>query len=379
MTQFHSKINTDHTKTAPKQEKPRILVAPLDWGLGHATRCIPVIRELRQQGADVWMAAEKAQAAILKEAFPDLPLLPLFGYQVEYARTRTGLAWKMITQTPRLLHTISEEKRWLKKTINEYHFDAVISDNRYGLHHPSLPCIFITHQLWIETPFGERAGRLLQRLNYRYINRFSQCWVPDDAGKQNLAGRLSHPEKMPAVPVTFTGPLTRLDNLTIPTIKNHLLILLSGPEPQRSILEEKMIGELAQYNGTATMVRGLPGNAGLLPSTNQLHFYNHLPAAQLNEEIHKADIIICRSGYSSIMDLIRMQKKLILVPTPGQTEQEYLGHLHQEMKTAICISQSSFSLANALQAAAVFPFQPFPGSGSGSLSAAIQQLLASLS
>lgn len=378
MTQFQPKINTDHPTTAPKQGKPRILVAPLDWGLGHATRCIPVIRELLKQGAEVWIAAEKAQAAILTEAFPDLPLLPLFGYQAEYAKTRSGLIWKMITQAPRLLHIIREERRWLKKIIRDYQIDAVISDNRYGLHHSSIPCVFITHQLWIETPFGERAGQLLQQFNYRYINRFSQCWVPDYAGEQNLAGRLSHPVKKPAIPLTYTGPLTRLDNLAIETDKEHLLILLSGPEPQRSILEEKMINELAMYNGTATLVRGLPGNAGLLPSTNQLHFYNHLPAAQLNAEIHKATRVICRSGYSSLMDMARLQKKLILIPTPGQTEQEYLGQLYQERKTALCISQDNFSLTAALQAASTFPYQPFPEEATVSLATGIQQLIASI-
>ena len=127
--------------------KTRILIAPLDWGLGHATRCIPIIRELMAQGCDVWLAGEGAQERLLKDEFPDLPFLQLPGYRIEYAKTKWGLIWKMILQGPKMRRAIQYEHRWLKKMVKQYHFDAVISDNRFGLYHKTTPCIFITHQL----------------------------------------------------------------------------------------------------------------------------------------------------------------------------------------------------------------------------------------
>lgn len=353
-------------------------MAPLDWGLGHATRCVPLIRELLSKGADVWLAGEGAQATLFQEAFPKLPLLNLPGYQVAYAKTKRGLPLKLILQLPRILNSIWQEKRWLKKTVRRYQIDAVISDNRYGLHHPHIPCIFITHQLCIKVPMGKRAERWLQKINYRYIQRFSACWVPDYANAPGLAGDLSHPDLKPSIPVTYIGPLSRFEKINQVVVQDHVLALLSGPEPQRTLLEEKLITELAHYNGTATLVRGLPGTASMIPSTNMIRIYNHLPTDSLNEELHKATYVVCRSGYSTLMDLAALGKNSILVPTPGQTEQEYLAVLHQDQKTACTADQSSFSLATVLKEATDFPYRPFPLSEKNELSPAISRLLASL-
>ena len=353
-------------------------MAPLDWGLGHATRCFPLIRELQAQGADVWLAGEGAQAALFSEAFPELPLLHLPGYQVEYAKTKRGLFFKLLLQLPRILNSIWQEGRWLKRKVAGHGIDAVISDNRYGLYHKKIPCIFITHQLCIKVPGSKRAERWLQKINYRFIQRFTACWVPDHAAQPGLAGDLSHPDRQPAIPVTYIGPLSRFEKLNLPEIAQHLLLLLSGPEPQRTLLEEKLISELVHYNGTATLVRGLPGNTSMMPSTNMIRIYNHLPQQVLNEELHKAGMVICRSGYSTLMDLAALNKKSILVATPGQTEQEYIAQLHLQQKTASTAEQSSFSLAEALDKASRFSFQPFPSSGKNELSAAVGRLLTSL-
>ncbi len=192
----------------------RILVAPLDWGLGHATRCIPVIYELIRQNAEVWLAGEGAQESLLKKEFPDLPFIHLEGYRVKYGSSRLGLLRAVFLQTPRMLATIKKENEWLKQVVNDYQFDAIISDNRYGLYHPVVPCIFMTHQLRIKTPFGKWADDLLQKRNYRFIHRFSECWIPDDEKSNGLAGELSHPAAMPAIPVHYTGLLSRLKKTT---------------------------------------------------------------------------------------------------------------------------------------------------------------------
>ncbi|HLG38314.1 MAG TPA: hypothetical protein VI461_01560, partial [Chitinophagaceae bacterium] len=259
--------------------KLRILVAPLDWGLGHATRCIPIINELLRQDCDVWLAGEGAQKILLKQEFPELSFLDLPGYRVKYSRSAAAMIWNMFSQGSKILGAISYENKWLKKTMKEHGFDAVISDNRYGLYHKDIPCIFITHQLVIKSPLGKWSERILQKINYKYIQRFTECWVPDAAEEKNLAGELSHPEKKPGTILKYIGAVSRFEkisNLSSGSSENDdLLIILSGPEPQRTILENKIIRDIAHYPGRATVVRGLPGGANLIPSTNQIKFYNH--------------------------------------------------------------------------------------------------------
>jgi uncharacterized protein (TIGR00661 family) len=358
---YSQKINSGPAKTGKTGGKPRILVAPLDWGLGHTTRCIPIIRELLAQDADVYLAGNQRQAALFAEEFPSLPLLPLDGYNIRYGASAGSLFRSMVVQAPKIMRSIRNEQAWLKSTVHEYSIDAVISDNRYGLHHPGIPCIFLTHQLAIKTPLGKWAEGLIQKKNYGYINRFTACWVPDQENGENLAGDLSHPPKKPAIPVKYIGPLSRFQPIDLPQRKHHLLFILSGPEPQRTILENRIISEAVQYPGTATIVRGLPDEEKIIPSTNMIMFYNHLPAAALNREMMQADYIISRSGYSTVMDLAALGKKSILIPTPGQTEQEYLGKYLQEKKFAMCILQKQFSLESALQLANKFSYRiPVP-------------------
>ncbi|HEX4876047.1 MAG TPA: glycosyltransferase [Chitinophagaceae bacterium] len=389
LSQKKQKINPDQTddgklpgndnnpgqKPRPEGRKARILVAPLDWGLGHATRCIPVIRELLAQNVEVWLASEGSQEKLLRLEFPDLPFLQLTGYRVKYAATAMGLAWKMLAQSPRLTRAIKAENLWLKKKVEEYRFDAVISDNRFGLYHPSVPCIFITHQLIIKTPFGKWSEKIIQKRNYRYINRFSQCWVPDLPGNNNLAGDLSHPEKKPDIPLYYIGILSRFAKLPLHEKKGHLLITLSGPEPQRSLLENIILRDIIKYEGTATIVRGLPGDATLLPSTNQIRIYNHLAADRLNEEMQSAELVISRSGYSTAMDLATMQKKSILIPTPGQTEQEYLAKYFIQKEFASCALQEYFSLPAEVEKARLFPCHWPPVDSTGLLKQQIHNLL----
>lgn len=343
------------------QQKPlrkiRILVAPLDWGLGHATRCIPVIYELLKQSCDVWIAAEGAQAALLREEFPQLPFLQLPGYRVRYSRTATGMLWTMFRQSAKILRAIRNENAWLKKAVEEHSFDAIIADNRYGLYHDTIPSFFITHQLSIKSPLGKWSERILQKRNYKYINRFTECWVPDEEGENNLAGELSHPVKKPAIPIHYTGLLSRFKKTGTEEEPGHLLFILSGPEPQRTILENIIIRDVAHYPGSATIIRGLPVEANLIPSTNTIRFYNHLFADALNKEIEKAEYVIGRSGYSTIMDLAVWPKKSILIPTPGQTEQEYLARYLLQRQSALCVSQNTFTLNTALQEAKKFPWR----------------------
>ncbi len=355
--------------------KTRILVAPLDWGLGHTTRCIPVIYELLKQDLEVWLAGEGTQEILLKNEFPNLRFLPLKGYRIRYDTSPIGLFWSVIFQVPRILKTIKQENNWLKKIVSEYQFDAIIADNRYGLYHSTVPTVIITHQLWIKTPFGNWCDYLLQKINYRFINRFTRCWIPDEEKENGLAGELSHPAAMPAITAHYTGLLSRLKKKNNAEIKNHLFISLSGPEPQRTILEDKVISDISLYHGTACIVRGLPGASTLIPSTNKIRFYNHLPVEEFNKEMEMADYVISRSGYSTVMDIVTLGKKSILIPTPGQTEQEYLAKYLTQKKIAFCIAQKKFSLSGSLQKAIAFDYKKTGNYNTSKLTILIKSLL----
>lgn len=355
--------------------KPRILVAPLDWGLGHATRCIPVIRQLLNENCEVLLAGEGKIKALLMAEFPTLTCLPLKGYDIRYGRNKWELFAKIIFQVPKIIRAIKYENNWLKKAAEEHRLTAVISDNRYGLYHPRIPSIFICHQLVIKTPLGAKVDRWLQRWNYRYINRFTECWVPDEPEGKSLAGELSHPALKPAILTRYLGPLSRFGNSPHAPGKG-LLIILSGPEPQRTLFENLLRKQLLFCKEPMLLVRGLPEEKKVPFEIHGVKIVNHLPAAELQQAMKEASLVISRCGYSTVMDLAVLQKKSILVPTPGQTEQEYLaGHLTKE-GTALCLPQPTFSLPDALKLSYSFPYRFVPLKKDSRLFQAIASLLA---
>lgn len=348
---------------------PKVLVAPLDWGLGHATRCIPIVHQLMAVGCRVVLAGEEKVAALLQQEFPQLPFLSLTGYRVQYAAGKWGLATKIVAQIPKLIAAIKEEQAWLQRVVAEEKIDAVISDNRYGLAHPQIPSVFITHQLLIKAPIAA-AENLLQEINYKYINKFSTCWVPDNAGTDNLAGALSHPRKMPDIPVTYIGSLSRFTRSDEQQNK-QLVLLLSGPEPQRTMLEEKLLEDLEEYTEPVVLVRGLPQGGSAVFVKGNVTVYPHLPSAHLQEVCTHASFIIARCGYSTVMDLARLGKKSILIPTPGQTEQEYLAKYLMQKQFALCVEQKKFRLKPLLELAGSFRYNVPQPAGEESLKVAV--------
>ena len=312
-----------------------MLVAPLDWGLGHATRCIPVIRELMRQGAQVIIATGKAGKSILKPEFPTIEFIEIPGYPVRYKRG-LWLKWGILIGIPHILRQIKKENEWLNDLLRNRKIDAIISDNRYGLFHDSCYSIFITHQLQIQSGLGNRSGwpmafrqRIDRRIllwNYKFISKFSACWIPDEEGDFSAGGLLSHPSLPVPIPTKYIGILSRFHFLDNIPEKNTLLILISGPEPQRTEFENIIISQLGSIQMKVSIVRGLPETDQPLRFKKEgMQIFNHLPTKELSELTSRSEVIIARSGYSSIMDLITLHKKAILVPTPGQTEQEYLG------------------------------------------------------
>lgn len=324
----------------------RVLVAPLDWGLGHASRCVPIIRALLAAGCQVTLAGEKQTAELLKKEFPELELIHLKGYRVSYPSKGLMFVPKIIIQLPKIFKAIQYERAWIKVQQDKLQgkWDVVISDNRYGLHHEKLKNILITHQLGIISGMGNWVDRLFIRYSYKWLKHFDHIWVPDSPGENNLSGILSRPSIMPQN-VTYIGPLSRLTPSSV--APEHILVLLSGPEPQRTILEKKLIRELHHLSQKVLFVRGLPAESRKLFNTNQTTFVNFLPSGDMELAIAKASFVICRSGYSSIMDLAKMGKKAILIPTPGQTEQVYLAAHLKSKGCFVVMDQKKMNLTIA--------------------------------
>ena len=363
----------------PSPTRPLVvLVAPLNWGLGHATRCIPLIRTLQQLGCEVITASDGVSRTLLVEEFPLLTHLSSPHTAVRYSRFKWLFGWAMLRLVPRLWIQLKREQRWIKKTVRKYHINAIISDNRYGLSHPKVPGVIITHQLDIRTGFGRQADLLAQQLLYRYINRFQAVWVPDVPKEPSLAGALSHPLKAPASPLYYIGMLNRLASTPLQAARSDgpILVLLSGPEPQRTILEKIILEQVASFSEQLILVRGLPSassndvaNEGpqhtpaaslaLLYGVSRVTLFDHLSAADLQNLLPSVSYIICRSGYTTLMEMIPLQKKLVLIPTPGQPEQIYLAAHADRQQYAPQFSQHKFSIAQALQVARQYPYR-FP-------------------
>lgn len=341
-----------------EKENITILIAPLDWGLGHATRCIPIINLLLKLQCNVIVATSGKQHNLLKTEFPNLTYVHLPGYDIRYSLKKRFFDLKIILQLPKLFNSVKNEKKWLNQFVILNNINAVISDNRYGFFHISAQSVFITHQLQINAPFTF-IERILQKISYRYINQFSACWVPDQHGKVNLAGKLSHPSSMPSTPVKYLGILSRFSPSVILHKQYKLLIVLSGPEPQRTLLEKKLIQQLKNFEGRVLFIRGLPGVPETLKNVGNTTFCNHLSAKEMEQAFLQCEYLISRCGYTTIMDICTLKVKSILIPTPGQTEQEYLARHCSEMKLCITTTQNNFNLNKLLEAAENFEYS-FP-------------------
>jgi len=338
------------------KDKPLLLFSCLDWGLGHTTRSVSLINEFLVSGCDLIVACNSTQKVLLQAEFIDLQYVELPGYDLSYGSGTWATRLKIIAQISKILMRIKSENAWLKAFIRENKVDGLISDNRYGLYHPQIPSVFITHQLHINSGYGSYADSIIQKFLYRFINRFTVCWVPDFKKRNSLAGLLSHPETLPDIPVQYLGAISRFNECTDSTEKKFdLLILISGPEPQRTILEKMMIEQSERSDKKIAIVRGLPGDNSILEH-KKVSIFNHLNGNKLNKLICESEFVICRSGYTTIMDMVKLKKKMIVVPTPGQSEQEYLAGYLSQNHFALSIPQNAFTLDRALELAANFSF-----------------------
>jgi len=321
-----------------------ILVAPLNWGLGHATRCIPIIRALEQNGFTPILASDGIALEMLRKEFPHLIALELPSYEITYAKKGSNFKWKMLKNMPTMIEAVLDEKKRIKEWVKTYDLVGIISDNRLGVFSKKIQSVFITHQLNVIT--GNTTW-ISSKLHQQVIKKFDECWVPDFEEKPNLSGKLGH-LKNPDSHIKYIGPLSRFEKKDLPK-KYDLMVILSGPEPQRTFLEDHLTETLPEFKGKIVFIKGKIEAEQQTAQSENITFYNFMTSEQLEQTFNESAAVLCRSGYTTIMDLAKLGKKAFFIPTPGQYEQEYLAKKLKRDGLVPYISQEEFHVGNLLQ------------------------------
>ncbi len=328
--------------------KKNILIAPLDWGLGHATRSIPIIRACIEGGHHVIIGSSGRSLQLLKQEFPGITCVEIPSYNIYYQKSGSFIL-KIIAQLTKVFSGIRREHRVANSIIQEHKINLIISDNRYGVYHHSVYSILISHQMMVKIPgFG-----LIERIVFEWLQwqhrKFREVWIPDVAGEENIAGDLAHKYRL-RKNTKFIGVLTRFDPpAQIPQSKHDILVILSGPEPQRTLFEELIIEQAKNIPLRFVIVRGVSEMKSDEQIADQIRLISYLTAEELYAFILSADIIISRGGYSTLMDLALLGKKCIFIPTPGQTEQEYLVDELAKKGLVYAAAQRAFNLQSAIK------------------------------
>lgn len=334
----------------------KILIAPLNWGLGHATRCIPIIRTLEKLGASVYLASDGSALRLLKAEFPHLPAFTLPSYRIRY-QTKS-MVWNIAKQLPRIVLAIRTEQWATERLVREHGIQGIISDNRYGCFSRQTRNVMLTHQIHLKVPNAALQWGANRVLHFA-LDKFDDIWIPDEEAEPNLAGELSHPS-LAGMKTYYVGLLSRfshqnkapnanLDGKELPK-RLQIAVILSGPEPQRSYLEQLLLEQALALPHKFVFVKGKTEVKEHQFVAAHVEVVSYLTSSELNELIRESDLVVCRSGYSSLMDLaVYSDKKALLIPTPGQTEQEYLGHKLARQGAFVCQSQDKIDLESALR------------------------------
>lgn len=300
----------------------RVLVAPLNWGLGHVSRCIPLIRSLENLGAKVVLASDGIALSLLKAEFPHLPAIALPSYRIRYFSNK--MVRNIARQMPRILYAIRTEQWATERIVRDLQIQGIISDNRYGCFSDQTQNVLLTHQLNLRIPnhlLEWTANAVLRRA----FAKFDTIWVPDAASEPTLSGELSHPATGLKA-VQYLGLLSRAQ---APALKGateyDVAVVLSGPEPQRTNLEQMLLEQAILLPQKFIFIQGKTQSKEQYFAAENVEVVSYLTTEELNRVVAASETVICRSGYSSLMDLAANQKPAILIPTPGQTEQEYLA------------------------------------------------------
>ncbi len=323
----------------------RILVAPLNWGLGHVTRCIPLIQALRDMGVEVFLASDGRSLHLLRAEFPLLPIFELPSYRVRYGSG--NMVATIGRQLPRMIYAIRAEQWATERLVKEYGIQGIISDNRYGCFSRHAQSVMITHQLYLRVPSQLLQWAANQTLRLA-LHKFHTLWVPDVQAAPGLSGELSHGDDKVHRDVRYIGLLTRMQ--VQPTEPEYdVAVVLSGPEPQRTILEQRLMEQAMPLSKKFIFIQGKTKAKAHHFAAEHVEVVSFLTSGNLNETLLASKVLVCRSGYSSVMDLAALGKKAILIPTPGQTEQEYLAESLATQNIFLMQQQDQIDLEKGLQ------------------------------
>jgi UDP-N-acetylglucosamine transferase subunit ALG13 len=336
--------------------KPLILFSPLDWGFGHTTRCIPLIRQALIEGAEVVVACNSEQKALLEPEIPAIRFVELEGYRVRYGGSGWATLLRLMYQIPKILIAVNREHSWLRRYLEKNTVSAIISDNRFGFYSAAHRSIFITHQINIRTTTGRLIDAVASRINRSLIQRFTECWIPDTSKAPWLAGALASPALVP-IAVKRIGILSDLQQNSVTRYRYKYLFLLSGPEPQRTIFENIILSMKDKWQPHSILVRGLLSTS---TSWQDESIIDYAGRSRLNKLICQAEFVVCRSGYTTLMELTSLKKKVITVPTPGQGEQQYLAKHWHASGIAASIAQEDLDWKTLTETASNFNFSTVP-------------------
>jgi hypothetical protein len=294
-------------------------------------------------GAVPVIGADNGPLALLRQEFPHLEHARIPGVNIRYSAGHDQL-WSMIRQFPAMVRSVRAERALFDRIRHDLWLDGVISDQRFGIRSAELPSVIITHQVFPFTPIAQSA---LRKVNLRHIARFDRCWIMDEAQAPGLAGELSHGAQLPAN-ARYIGTLSRMHSSGTQREKGYRVVaVISGPEPQRTLLDQLLSGQLQRVPGDHLLVQGLPANSGTEQHGNVTKV-PHLPADELAAHMAASEFIVSRSGYTTLMDLVALGRSAVVIPTPGQAEQEYLGTLHSRTGRFVVRSQEHLDLGEAL-------------------------------
>ena len=303
------------------KQQNHVLFCILNWGLGHATRCLPIVKEFQNRGYRVSIASDGRAQNLLQRELPQLSHHTLTSYGVVYPFK--SMLLNLLIQWPRIAFAMTKEHFEVRRLVRESSPDLIISDNRYGCFVEGMTNIFITHQ--INPPTSVRIfDRLARWMSDRMLDRFSTVWIPDDPGLGYVTGKLVD---NPPDHARFVGLLSRFNHYRKERDKQRdILVILSGPEPQRTRFEKKITRQLLRSDHSFLIVRGRTEMTDdIMDLAPRGQVVETLNSTELETAIRSSRMILSRCGYTTVMDFMVLGVPALLVPTPGQYEQEYIA------------------------------------------------------
>ena len=322
-----------------------ILFAVHDWGLGHATRDLILLRALLAAGHRITVLSNgRALQLLRQELAAACEFIALKDMPKPLSRRAFWFYVKMSLALPWVFHTFHRERQLVQQLCRTRHFDRIVSDTRYGVCSEEIPSYYLVHSLRQIIPGRPKnLERMVERSQRRLLRNGCKILIPDQL-KDGLAGDLCH--RLACTwgdRLAYIGILSSLQRVPCqPDI--DVFISVSGAEPQRSIFERLVLSQTSKLKGKVIVTLGRPEAPGMVTLNGHVTVYGYLNRAQQQGMMNRARLIVSRSGYTTLMELAALGKKALLVPTVGQSEQEYLAAHHRRMGHVHAIHQSKLDL-----------------------------------